>query len=302
MEDNTGKKRKKEGNLDNLGKIKKAKIEITSSQNINMGKVPSNKDKINIDDPVFIISDRSVLQYVHCLVDNIGTFLFLKNYIPNLKIKIIVPKRKNFEFPIGYRDNFQKGIFQLLGFSYEECLLFTEEKNYVFSNVYDFSEILRSFAISNKYNFIFNEVKKHFIKFLTKYDVKKKYYISRSRMNDSRSIKNVQIFESYFKDKGYEVVFLEDLSFEEQANIFYNAEEIVSVIGTGLTNTIFCDPGTKILAINTSPDKYFWSGWCRISKEMQLNYTDISLMSETNEAEDLINKLKLLSKSENKRN
>ena len=111
-------------------------------------------------------------------------------------------------------------------------------------------------------------------------------------MNDSRSIKNVQIFESYFKDKGYEVVFLEDLSFEEQANIFYNAEEIVSVIGTGLTNTIFCDPGTKILAINTSPDKYFWSGWCRISKEMQLNYTDISLVSETNEAEDLINKLK----------
>ena len=48
MKDDSGKKRKNDDYLDNLGKIKKPKIEITSSQIINMGKVPSNKDKINI--------------------------------------------------------------------------------------------------------------------------------------------------------------------------------------------------------------------------------------------------------------
>lgn len=244
----------------------------------------------DIDEPTFIVF--LCQQYIHFLIDGISVFLFLKQYIPNLKIKIITNKQEHFAFMNYGNNNFQREVFKLLGFTYEECLLFVDSKQYNFTNVYDFNFSERSKAISNEHNFVFKITRDYFTPFLTKETTKNKYYISRSQNVDSRSIKNPFILEKYFYDKGYTPLYLETMSFIEQANAFYNAEEIISISGTGLTNTIFCDPGTKILEINTAPESYHWTGWPRISKEMNLDHMIVGVVSESKEPEDILEKIR----------
>jgi len=53
---------------------------------------------------------------------------------------------------------------------------------------------------------------------------------------------------------GYVRVFVGGMSFAEQVKCFKGASEIVGVYGASLTNTIFCEPGTKVLHI--CPNNY----------------------------------------------
>lgn len=247
---------------------------------------------IDIKDPTFLVF--ACQQYMHFLIDGVSVFLFLKQYIPNLKIKVITTKEEQRNYYYSGNNNFQEEVFSLLGFDYNECLIFVDSKEYNFSNVYDFHFMQRTKALSNEHEFGFRLAREYFIQFLKKEDTKKKYYISRSSKIDARSVKDPFVLEKYFSEKGYLPLYLETMSFTEQANAFYNAEEIISISGTGLTNTIFCDPGTKILEINTAPETYQWHGWSRISKEMNLDHIAVGVVSESKESQDILEKISSL--------
>ncbi|HEY8614496.1 MAG TPA: glycosyltransferase family 61 protein, partial [Roseomonas sp.] len=53
--------------------------------------------------------------------------------------------------------------------------------------------------------------------------------------------------------RGFESLALEDFTLPEQVALFREAECIAGVYGGGLFNTIFCEPGTRLLSL-TSPD------------------------------------------------
>lgn len=63
------------------------------------------------------------------------------------------------------------------------------------------------------------------------------------------------MIENFFIEHGYEIIFPENHSFQEQINIFHSATHIASFKGASTVNSIFSKPGSKVFMLNTS-DKY----------------------------------------------
>jgi len=71
-----------------------------------------------------------------------------------------------------------------------------------------------------------------------------------------RRITNEKELSSELIPMGFEQIYCEDLTLEEQAALFHGAEIIVAPHGAGLTNLIFCNPGTRVLEI--FPASHLW--------------------------------------------
>jgi capsular polysaccharide biosynthesis protein len=74
--------------------------------------------------------------------------------------------------------------------------------------------------------------------------------------------------KSLLKDNGFEEIFTEGMSFLEQVRLFASAREIVAPHGAGLSNLVFCQPGTRVLEV-FSPNYVngcFWAlaNWAQI--------------------------------------
>ena len=50
--------------------------------------------------------------------------------------------------------------------------------------------------------------------------------------------------------KGWETVVLEKMSIQEQMKTFAEASQVMAAHGAGLTNLLWCQPGTKVIEIN----------------------------------------------------
>lgn len=88
------------------------------------------------------------------------------------------------------------------------------------------------------------------VQMLPKYSVIKntKIYISRKNFS-RRKINNEEIVEEYFFNKGYEIVYLENLSFLDQIKKVQESERIVCILGTSLVNCMTCSKETYITYI-----------------------------------------------------
>ena len=75
-----------------------------------------------------------------------------------------------------------------------------------------------------------------------------KIYLSRSRVN-TRRVLNEEAIVNLLDRYGFVCVHNEDLSTDEQIQLFENATHIISCHGSQLTNIIFCKPGTKVCEI-----------------------------------------------------
>ena len=75
---------------------------------------------------------------------------------------------------------------------------------------------------------------------------------------------------SVLEKYGFEMVKLSSLSFVEKIELFNTAEAIVSPHGAGLTNLIFCNPGTKVVELFTPT--YLMPCFFIISNHMDLDY------------------------------
>lgn len=82
-----------------------------------------------------------------------------------------------------------------------------------------------------------------------------KIYISRAKAA-RRKINNEQELIPILQNHGYEIVFMEDLPFENQVRIVGNAKIVISLHGAGLTNILFMAPGTKVVEIRFPGDQH----------------------------------------------
>jgi hypothetical protein len=73
-------------------------------------------------------------------------------------------------------------------------------------------------------------------------------YISREKTRMRRVLNEDELF-SLLADHGFQKVLLEDYSVSEQIELFRSTRYIVSPHGAGLTNILFCSPGTSLLEI-----------------------------------------------------
>ncbi len=72
------------------------------------------------------------------------------------------------------------------------------------------------------------------------------------------------------KSYGFTVIVLESMSVLEQAALFSQAKIIISPHGSGLTNLVFCQPGTKVIELFTPNYVYHCYWW--ISNLIGLDY------------------------------
>ena len=87
----------------------------------------------------------------------------------------------------------------------------------------------------------------------------KRIYISRNPANHRRVLNETVVMQK-LSPLGFVSVALEKLSFAEQVALFAQAEVIVAPHGGGLTNMLFCSPGTTIVEL-VSPSyirHYYW--------------------------------------------
>lgn len=63
--------------------------------------------------------------------------------------------------------------------------------------------------------------------------------------------------ENFFAGLGYTIIDPEDFSFYDQINHFYNATHIATIRGSGLLNTLFCQPNTNVFILDVTKNYEF---------------------------------------------
>ncbi|MCX7596059.1 MAG: glycosyltransferase family 61 protein [Fischerella sp.] len=94
-------------------------------------------------------------------------------------------------------------------------------------------------------------------------------YISRQTASYRRVINESEVTD-FLKKYGFETIQLESMSVTEQIKQMAAVKVVIAPHGAGLTNIVFCNPGTKIIEI-FSPDEvipYYWI----ISNHIGLEY------------------------------
>ncbi|MBD1910776.1 MULTISPECIES: glycosyltransferase 61 family protein [unclassified Leptolyngbya] len=87
----------------------------------------------------------------------------------------------------------------------------------------------------------------------------RRLYISRAQASVRRLINEPQVL-SALKPWGFETIHLENFSVQEQACLFAQAEVIVTLHGSGLTNLVFCQPATTVIEL-FSPEYVYPCYW-----------------------------------------
>jgi Glycosyltransferase 61 len=64
------------------------------------------------------------------------------------------------------------------------------------------------------------------------------------------SLSDEEKLEKYFQDNGYQVISPGDFSVQEQIELFSSSSYIAGAGGSGMTNTLFCNPDAKIILIS----------------------------------------------------
>jgi hypothetical protein len=98
---------------------------------------------------------------------------------------------------------------------------------------------------------------------------KLRLYISRQTATNRRLINEADVL-TILEKFGFRTVTLESLSVPEQALLLAQAEIVISPHGSGLTNLVFCSPGTKVIEL-FSPHYVYPCYWL-ISCLMELEY------------------------------
>jgi capsular polysaccharide biosynthesis protein len=93
-------------------------------------------------------------------------------------------------------------------------------------------------------------------------------YISRSR--SSRSPASEILLEDYLSSIGFDILYLEDLSIQDQITRFSAAKVVVAPHGAGLSNIVFLDEGARVLEY--SAGEWWWPCFRRIAFGLGLDY------------------------------
>ena len=183
--------------------------------------------------------------------------------------------------------SYQRESLKLLEIEKQKVLLSNEfrhikfEKLFLTSHPYVFNND-PTFSITNIPKWIIDWLRQNFLsKVKGQQFESKKIFIGRKGISQTgRSIINNEEVMSFFKNKNYEIIFLEDMNFLEQINLFNNSKEIAGLHGAGFANIIFCKPNTKVLEIKP---KFAGKAIENLSKTSKLNFECLEINPENSE-------------------
>ncbi|WP_233507719.1 glycosyltransferase family 61 protein [Adhaeribacter pallidiroseus] len=197
-------------------------------------------------EPVALVYDYwASVNYFHWMVDSLPRLLLIKNVYPNCLL--LVPA----ELPEYIRKT-------TLLFGFDRLLLLKRFDSYKIKKLV-FPELTAPLSFQDP-NLI-NKVRSIILTKLNLVSKKpvKRIYVSRSHQS-VRQIINEKILISTLKKHAFEIIFFEELTFEEQIALMLDTAIIVSVHGANLTNIMFMSPGSVVVELmnkNFNNPSYF---------------------------------------------
>ena len=194
----------------------------------------------SIDGTVAFLSSRWSLNYYHWMFETISRidFLYKAGFSLDTLDKIVV---------IDRRFSYQKETLKTLGIPDDKII---ESRNYphIHAKKLVIPSIDQNKSMISPWACDF--LRKQFLQ-KTHFPMKEKreiIYISRKSASLRRVINEQDVIQ-FLEKFGFKSICLETLSVAEQAVTFAAAKVIIAPHGAGLTNLVFCTPGTKVIEI-----------------------------------------------------
>ncbi len=107
-------------------------------------------------------------------------------------------------------------------------------------------------------------------------------YISREKCH-YRKLRNEAEIWPELEKQGFEKVFLEDLTLEQQIRKLQSADVVLGVHGAGFANVLFCRPGTRIIEIQDpeDPNPHFYALAALLGLDYCLLIGDVDAAAES---------------------
>ena len=218
---------------------------------------------MKVDDDVIVCPDTG---YFHWLLEVMPNFVYTYQYNKD-NLKIIVSPNAN-RYLI-------EALNYLLGEKAQKVIIKVSKKalvkNIYFATFEDESGFVRIKDISI--------LRSAFKKLMKPTSPLKKIYVSRLK-NSKRKIGNELEVEKKVSSYGYEIVYAEELSFEQQIKTFSSASHIIGAHGAGLSNIVWCNPNVKLIEIFTHNNLHFC--YATLALTMNLNYEYLECSEDKN--------------------
>lgn len=192
-----------------------------------------SEPEISIDEPVFYLGGTK--EYYHWIIDCLSALSLWKALKLDTEIRLFVANISRF----------QRETLKCYGVP-DSAIIEINNKHVNFKHIFIPSTLGGGQAWSPP--LYLPELHRESTAHITTDKNTKKYYISRSKTK-RRKMNNELGVECFLIEKGFEVLYLEEYSFEEQIKLMKAASIIVSPHGAGLTNIIYCQPQTHIVEL-----------------------------------------------------
>ncbi|MEO0752340.1 MAG: glycosyltransferase family 61 protein [Pseudomonadota bacterium] len=167
------------------------------------------------------------------------------------------------------RQGFHREVLDMLGIPFDRCYSRNKIGTFISCDSFEMVSAPRKDHATHPSNFAL--LRAFFLgDFEPPKRPRRRLYISRQRSERRRFVNGKEVGDVLLQ-RGFEEVFAEEHSIVEFARMMAEAECVVSPHGAGLTNLVFCQPGTRVLEIfsaHISPDYWRTSGQCGLDYHM----------------------------------
>jgi capsular polysaccharide biosynthesis protein len=197
--------------------------------------------------------------YYHQLIDNIPR-LYLLNHsaYKDEEIKLLCSRRLT---------NAEKFFLPKILPSNVNITSVSQDRNYFIENL-----IFPTFMTRRFSGYLPSEYLSYFMEKVAPQRPRRKInriFISRKSAKKGRGILNEDELFSMLSKYDFKKYILEDMSIEEQLDLFYDSEYVVGSHGAGLSNMIFAE---RIKVLELFPTKFVWPHFYFLSKAMGHTY------------------------------
>ena len=188
----------------------------------------------------------SAANYYHWLVDTLPRLCIIGNELKQKDHVLILPA------------NPPKFIISTLAYFEIDSFIYLENNEYIaVDNLLMPNYLAGSGRIHPEKVF---DLKKFFLGKINSQVSKERLYVSRARQK-SRKIANEREVVNVMRQFGFETVYFEDYTFEQQIELVQNCKFLVSSHGANLTNTLFMPQGSKVIELIRfdKPNFCYWA-------------------------------------------
>ncbi len=211
--------------------------------------------KVNFFSEAFIVNDKYINNYFHWVNDILPKLYYLHISYPN-SIVILSEEHKKIPF-------IQESIYI---FKLQYYFISNKEKIYI-KRLYKVEPLSGNGAQNPEFLIPAIDLLKQNLVSNISDNLKVKIYITRRKANNRRTFPEGEL-EEFLKKSSYLIIEAENLSFQQQVELFSKCSHLISVHGAGLTNMLYMPKTSNVLEIKEKGDTknycyYFMANACK---------------------------------------